>query len=94
MKAIVRLLYFALRTLFSPLLLLFGPTGIRPEAIVCSATVSVFIFIVQPMTASRLGGGYAIVTTTIGGILGYAFLVWGKEFERDSKQGSTSSGSN
>jgi len=66
MKTIIRPLYIALRFLFYPLLLLFRPTGIRPESIVCSATVSVFIFVVQPMSAARLGGGYAIALTTIG----------------------------
>jgi hypothetical protein len=82
MKALIRPMYIALRFLFFPLLLLLRPIRSRPESVVASATVSVFIFVVQPMAAARLGGGYSIAFTTIGAALGYAFLVWGKEFEQ------------
>jgi hypothetical protein len=81
MKTIIRPVYIALRLLFYPLLLLFRPIGMRPESVVATSFLAVIIFVVQPFTAARFGGGYSIIVTTIGAILGYAFLVWGKEFE-------------
>jgi hypothetical protein len=87
-KTIIRPLYIALRILFFPLLLLFRPTGARPESIVGSATVAVFILLIQPIIAARLGAGYAILTTSLGTILAYAFLMWGKEFEQKRPVGS------
>jgi len=85
MKTIIRPLYIALRILFFPLLLLFRPTGLRPESIVGSATVAVFILLIQPIVAARLGAGCAILTTSIAAILAYAFLMWGKEFEENRR---------
>jgi len=55
----------------------------RPESVVATSTLAVVIFVIQPISAKRLGGGYSIAMTTIGAVLGYAFLVWGKEFERN-----------
>jgi hypothetical protein len=71
----------ALRLLFFPLLLLFRPIGMRPESVVATSTLAVVIFVIQPISATHLGGGYSIAMTTIRAVLGYAFLVWGKEFE-------------
>jgi hypothetical protein len=81
LKGVVKALYVLLRTIFYPIILLFRPTGLRRESIVASATVAVFIFVIQPIVAARLGGGYAVATTAVGAALGYSFLMWGKEFE-------------
>ena len=87
-KTIIRSLYVVLRILFFPLLLLFRPIGMRPESVVATSTLAIVIFVVQPLAAARLGGGYSIAMTTIGAILGYAFLVWGKEFEQSKREGN------
>lgn len=70
-----------IRLLFFPLLWLFRPTGLRPESIVATSTVAVFIFVIQPIVAARFGAGYAIATTAEGAVLAYLLLMWGKEFE-------------
>lgn len=84
-KTIVEPLYTALRVLFFPLMLLFRPIGMRPESVVAVSTLAVVIFVVQPIAAARLGGGYSIAMTAIGASVGYAFLVWGKEFEQNRR---------
>jgi hypothetical protein len=85
LKRITRQIYLTIRFLFFPLLWLFRPTGLRPESIVAISTVAVFIFVIQPIVAARLGAGYAVGTTGAGAVLAYLFLMWGKEFEHNSR---------
>jgi hypothetical protein len=83
-KSAFELLYRILRVLFLPIILLCRPTGLRPESIVATTTVAVFIFVLQPFVAAHFGAGYAVALTAVGALLAYCFLVWGKEFEKGS----------
>jgi hypothetical protein len=63
-KAVVKVLYFSARMPFLPLLFLFRPARLRPESIVVTSTVALFILVVQPIATTWMGFGYAIAVPT------------------------------
>src|SRR5258708_29106569 len=68
-KLVVRVIYRLLRVLFSPLILLFRPTGLRRESIVAVSALAVFIFVFQPLVASRVGADYEVAMTAAWAVL-------------------------
>jgi hypothetical protein len=86
LRLLIKLLYIPIRMIFLPLILLLRPTGLRRESIVASSTVAVFMFVIAPSAGTYFGAGSRVAVTAVGALLGYAFLVWGKEFEQEAKR--------
>ncbi len=80
LKALVKLIYFMLRTIFLPFVLILRPLVPHSHSIVATFTLSMSMFIV-PIARAQLGTGIAAAVFGVGTLLAYSFLVWGKEFE-------------
>jgi hypothetical protein len=80
-KALVRVLYFTVRFICSPLLLLLQPTGIARDRLVVSFTSFIALFVFFIFAAARLSPNVGLAVLGAGALLGYLFAVWGKEFE-------------
>jgi hypothetical protein len=80
-KALVRVLYFSVRFICSPLLLLLQPTGIARDRLVASFASFAALFVFFIFAAARLSPNVGLAVLGAGALLGYLFAVWGKEFE-------------
>lgn len=80
LKALVKVAYFTLRTVFFPFVLILRLLVPHPHFIVATFTLSMCMFIV-PIARALLGAGIAVAVFAVGTLLAYSFLVWGKEFE-------------
>jgi hypothetical protein len=81
LKAAIKILYLTFRAILYPIILAFRRTEIRRESLVAVFTVQLFVFLIWPLVRGYLGPEYGIESIAIGAVLGYLFMVWGKEFE-------------
>ncbi len=76
-----------MRTVCTPLILLLQPIRARPESVVGAVIAAITMCIVQPVAVAMLGMGYALVLVGIGIAVGYLFVIYGKEFEKERNGG-------
>jgi hypothetical protein len=79
-RTLVKVVYFVLRTIFFPFILILRPLVPNTQFIVATFTLSMCMFIV-PIAKAQLGAGIAVAVLGVGTLLACSFLVWGKEFE-------------
>jgi len=75
------MLYFPIRFIWLPLILLLRPTGIARERLVASFTSFAVLFLLFPLSSAQFGANIGLGVMGAGVLLAYLFALWGKEFE-------------